>query len=59
MNAKLLLDDLRGRGVKIETDGERLLVDAPAGVITEDLRDALIKKQDGAPEAPRARAAQA
>ncbi|ABG04559.1 hypothetical protein Rxyl_1597 [Rubrobacter xylanophilus DSM 9941] len=47
MNAKLLLDDLRGRGVKIETDGERLLVDAPAGVITEDLRDALIKNKTG------------
>jgi hypothetical protein len=41
MNAKRFLDDLRGHGVSIETDGERLLVDAPAGVVTGELRAAL------------------
>jgi hypothetical protein len=43
VNAKLLLDDLRGRGVRIETDGERLLIDAPACVITDELKAALSK----------------
>jgi hypothetical protein len=38
VNAKLLLDDLRGRGVSIETDGEHLLIDAPFGVITDELK---------------------
>lgn len=43
MNARLLLDDLRGQGVRIETDGERLLIDAPACVITDELKAALSK----------------
>ena len=41
MNAKLLLDDLRGQGVSIETDGEHLLIDAPFGVITDELKATL------------------
>lgn len=41
MNAKLLLDDLRSRGASIETDGEHLLIDAPCGVITDELKGTL------------------
>jgi hypothetical protein len=41
MNASTLLDDLRSRDVLLEADGERLVVDAPAGVVTEDLRASL------------------
>ncbi len=33
VNATVLLDDLRAQGVSLEADGERLLVDAPAGTI--------------------------
>jgi hypothetical protein len=32
MNATELLDDVRSQGVNLEANGERLLVDAPAGV---------------------------
>ncbi len=41
MNATVLLDDLRAQGVSLEADGERLLVDAPAGVITDEVRTEL------------------
>src|SRR5687768_17421789 len=41
MNPRVLLDDLRNRGVLIELDGERLIVDAPTGVVTEELRASL------------------
>jgi hypothetical protein len=41
VNAKLLLDDLRGRGVNIETDGEHLLINAPFGVISDELKATL------------------
>lgn len=41
MNATELLDDVRSRGVNLEGDGERLLVDAPAGVITDEIKAAL------------------
>ena len=41
MNAKVLLDDLRGQGVSIETDGEHLLIDAPSGMITDELKATL------------------
>ncbi len=41
MNATELLDDLRSRDVNLEADGERLLVDAPAGVIAEEIKAAL------------------
>jgi len=42
VNARKLLEDLRGRDVRLEADGDgRLLVDAPPGVITEDVREAL------------------
>ncbi len=41
MNATELMDDLRSRGVSLEADGERLLVDAPAGVIADETKAAL------------------
>lgn len=41
MNATVLLDDLRAQGVSLEAEGERLLVDAPAGVITDEVRTEL------------------
>ncbi len=41
MNATELLDDVRSRGVSLEADGEQLLVDAPAGVITDETKAAL------------------
>jgi TubC N-terminal docking domain len=39
--ASALLDDLRAIGVMVEVIGDRLKIDAPAGVITEDQRQAL------------------
>jgi hypothetical protein len=41
VNATELLDDLRSKGVSLETDGERLLVDAPAGVIADEIKTTL------------------
>ncbi len=41
MNATVLLDDLRAQGVSLEADGERLLVDAPAGLITDETKATL------------------
>ena len=38
MNARVLLSDLRQRGAELETDGNRLSVDAPAGAIGEEQR---------------------
>ena len=41
MNALSLFHDLKERGVIFEAQGERLKVDAPAGVVTEADRSAL------------------
>ena len=41
MNAQDLLKDLRSRDVRVEADGERLVVDAPAGAITEEAKATL------------------
>lgn len=41
MSARALLRELRGLGVILEADGDRLLVDAPAGVVTDGLRATL------------------
>ena|SRR5688500_1254646 len=41
MNARALLDELKSREVLLEADGERLVVDAPAGVVTEEQRVSL------------------
>lgn len=56
MTASSLMASLTGRGVILSADGGRLSVDAPAGVLTEDDRDALRRHKaailailDGAP----------
>jgi hypothetical protein len=41
VNAKVLLDELRSRDANVETDGKHLLIDAPAGVITDELKATL------------------
>ena len=41
MRARDLLSDLRRRGVALEADGDRISVDAPAGVIDERARELL------------------
>jgi TubC N-terminal docking domain len=38
-----LYHDLKSRGVLLEADGERLLVDAPAGELTDNDRATLVK----------------
>lgn len=38
MNARALLSDLRQLGAEIETDGDRLRVDAPAGALDRKLQ---------------------
>ena len=38
MNAHALLDDLRSQDVHLEAEEGRLLVDAPAGTFTDELR---------------------
>lgn len=45
MTARDLLVDLRGRGVALETDGDRISVDAPAGVIDERMRKLLAENK--------------
>jgi len=47
MNAKALLEDLRGRHVSLAVDEGNLHVDAPAGAITEEMRAALISHKQG------------
>jgi hypothetical protein len=42
VNARKLLEDLRGRDVRLEAGGNgRLLVNAPPGVITKEVRETL------------------
>ncbi len=43
MNALSLFHDLKARGVILEAAGEHLKVDAPAGVVTNEDRAALVK----------------
>ncbi len=43
MNAHELLKDLRGQDVRLEVDGERLLINAPPGGVTREVRDALCR----------------
>ena len=45
MKAKALLTELRDLGVELAVEGLQLTVDAPAGVITEDLRAALVENK--------------
>lgn len=46
MNAAALLEELHQRGAIVEVDGERLLIDAPKGAVTNDLRTALTEQKD-------------
>jgi hypothetical protein len=41
VNAQALLEDLRSKDVRLEADGERLVVDAPAESVSEVVRDML------------------
>ena len=41
MSARELLLQLREKGVEVKANGDRLVIDAPRGAITPDLRDAL------------------
>jgi TubC N-terminal docking domain len=41
VKAHALLEDLRSRDGRLDADGERLIVDAPAGTVTEEIRTAL------------------
>ena len=43
MNARSLYHDLKARGVILEAQGEYLKVDAPAGVVTEEDKSALVE----------------
>ena len=43
MNALKLYHDLKARGVNLEATGDGLRVDAPAGVLTEEDRAALLE----------------
>jgi hypothetical protein len=41
VNAQALLEDLRSKDMRLEANGERLVVDAPAGSVSEEVRDML------------------
>src|SRR5262249_5029884 len=41
MSPRELLVQLREKGVEIKSNGDRLVIDAPKGAITPDMRDAL------------------
>src|SRR5215510_9733069 len=41
MTPRELLVQLREKGVELKSNGDRLIIDAPKGAITPDLRDAL------------------
>lgn len=45
MKAQALLSELRGLGVEVTVEGLQLTVDAPAGTITEDPREALVENK--------------
>lgn len=45
MNLHLLLNSLSDIGIKLSTDGESLLVDAPQGTLTTEMRDSLIQRK--------------
>jgi hypothetical protein len=45
VNARALLEDLRSQDVRLKADGERLVVDAPAGTITDEIRITLAENK--------------
>lgn len=56
MNAELLWADLVQRDISLRLDGEQLVVDAPRGVLTEELRRTLSEHKPGLVELIRHRA---
>jgi hypothetical protein len=46
MNARLLLNALRGTGVTLTPEEDGLHVDAPAGALTEALRSSLVENKE-------------
>jgi len=42
MNANLLLDKLKRRGIALAANGDRLTIEAPKGALTDELRQALM-----------------
>jgi len=46
MNARFLLNALRGAGVNLTPEEDGLRVDAPAGALTETLRGSLVENKD-------------
>src|SRR5215203_4249094 len=46
MNARHLLNALRGNGVTLTPEEDGLHVDAPAGVLTETLRSSLVENKE-------------
>lgn len=47
MSARALLSKLRGRGVEISAEEDRLTIDAPAGAITDEIRTTLVENKPG------------
>lgn len=47
MTARALLEDLRRQGVLLEADCGRLIVDAPVGAVTDELRSSLVENKRG------------
>jgi hypothetical protein len=45
MSLSALLEDMRRRDVTLEAEGDLLHVDAPAGVMTDELRAALVENK--------------
>jgi hypothetical protein len=45
MNAASLLAQLRGAGISITSNAGRLILDAPAGAVTAELRAELVKRK--------------
>ncbi len=43
MSAGTLLEELRGKDIRLEADGDSLRVDTPTGVVTDELRTILAK----------------
>ena len=46
MKAIALVEDLERRGVRLRVEGEQLIVDAPIGVLTKEIKAALTSKKD-------------
>lgn len=45
MNTATLIEDLERRGVRLQADGDRLVVDAPLGVLTDEITAALTSQK--------------